>query len=80
MAKAIVIPPPPIGDSISDLDADQLWNAQVLMALSCGRAKSTVRARRHEYYCFMQRVLHAEALARGDVPVTGHVTTGTLRA
>ena len=63
--RAVVIDPPPAGNSLSDLSDAQLWNAQLLASLACGRAHSSITRKREQFFCFLQRVLKVEADLRG---------------
>ena len=48
--------------SLTDLE---LWNSQVLLAIACGRNKSSFRRSRRQYFCLLQQNLKAEADQRG---------------
>ena len=62
--------PPPSGNTLSGLTDEQLWNAQLLLTLACTRAKSSITRHREQYFCYLGRVLKAEADLRG-VPQPG---------
>jgi len=63
--RAVTVLPPPAGNSLDDLTNEQLFNAQLLLQLGCGRAKSSITRKREQYYCFLARVLKVEADLRG---------------
>jgi hypothetical protein len=65
MAHAVSVLPPPAGDAVGDLSDAQLWNAQLLLSLACGRAHSSITRKREQYFCFLERVLKVEADLRG---------------
>jgi hypothetical protein len=65
MAHAINVLPPPAGDEVGDLSDEQLFNAQLLLNLACGRAHSAVTRKRQQYFCYLARVLKVEADLRG---------------
>lgn len=46
-------------------DDSQLWNTQLLLALACSRAHSSITRKREQYFCYMGRVLKVEADLRG---------------
>lgn len=71
--------PPPAGNAIAELSDDQLWNAQLLLSLACGRAKSSITRRREQYFCFLGRVLKAEADLRGVPQPTADDRTAALK-
>jgi hypothetical protein len=79
MAHSIDFEPPPVGNAITDLSDVQLWNAQVIALLGCGRARSGITRKREEYVCFLNRVLKVEALRRGQTPPPADANTSDLR-
>jgi len=50
---------------LATLSDDQLWNAQLILALGCGRAKNTLKGKQREVLCFLANVLKVEADLRG---------------
>lgn len=65
MAHAVSVLPPPAGNTLSGLTDEQLWNAQLLLALACTRGHSAITRKREEYFCYLGRVLKVEADLRG---------------
>lgn len=43
----------------------QLWNAQLALALACGRSHQTTRKKRNQWYCFLFQSLVVESDLRG---------------
>jgi hypothetical protein len=77
--RAVVIGPPPTGDTIHELTNDQLFNGQVLLTMRCTRNKATERNRRREYFCYLGRVLKVEADLRGLPSPPATATTADLK-
>jgi hypothetical protein len=79
LSRAVqVLPAPETGDALTDLSDQQLWNAQVLASLACGRAHSSLTRRREQYFCFLERVLKVEADLRGLPSPTSDARTKDL--
>jgi predicted cobalt transporter CbtA len=76
--RATVPIPPPVGNAVEDLTDQQLWNAQLLLSLACGRAHSSITRKREQYFCFLQRVLKVEADLRGVPQPTASDRTAQL--
>lgn len=49
----------------SPLTDQQLFELQVLMQLACGRSHGALSKRRQQWFCWLGRVLKAEADLRG---------------
>lgn len=45
-------------------DAD-LWNTQVVLALGCGRSKTSLKGKQKKRFCILFNILTAEANQRG---------------
>jgi hypothetical protein len=79
VAHAVHIPPPPPGDSLTDLTDDQLWNFQILADLACTRSKSSITRQREKFFCFTGRVLKVEADQRSLPSPPAHSGIHDLR-
>jgi hypothetical protein len=50
---------------LADLTDEELWNAQLMLAVACGRSHSSLRKPRRQYFCLLFGNLVDEANQRG---------------
>jgi hypothetical protein len=55
-----------VGDAL--LSNDQLYRAQLALAIACGRSKSALRNKHRTYLCTLFQVLLAESSRRHQAP------------
>lgn len=63
----------PPGNALETLTDVQLWNAQVMLAVACGRNHAVLTRKRRYYFCILRDHLILESQRRGQAyPLPPH--------
>jgi hypothetical protein len=68
-----------VADPISSWTDDQLWNAQVMAQLACGKAHQALAHKRQQYFCLIFKGLKVESDLRGLPAPAPPLGVGSLR-
>lgn len=65
MTLSSTVPPIPYPDPLQNLSDNDLFNAQIVLELACGRNRAVTKDKHRQHLCYLSELLAIEAAHRG---------------